>query len=80
MFDVIYTMMSDVAVIRGIVLPCGIEGFTIQGNDGVYNVYVNAHLSAKRQRGAIRHELNHINMDHFNKHMSIKEKETYAQA
>jgi hypothetical protein len=80
MIDVVYTMLSDVAVVRGIAMPYSVEGFTIQGIDGVYNVYINVLLTEKRQRSAIRHELNHIDQDHFNKHMSIEEKEACAQA
>lgn len=51
--------------IRALVLPLTVEGVTVMGNDGTFNVYVNSCLSDEKQIEAANHEICHIKMEHF---------------
>lgn len=46
--------------IRYIDLPCSVKGFTVKDEFNLYNIYINARLSAKEKNEAINHELRHI--------------------
>ena len=38
---------------------------TLPNSDGTFDIYINQNLPEEWQEAALRHELNHIRMDHF---------------
>ena len=53
--------------VREISLPLHIKGVTIPNEDGTFDVYINADLPDYCKCLALKHELKHINLDHFYK-------------
>jgi len=51
--------------IRLIDLPYSIGGFITPNDDGTYNVYLNARLSAEKNLDTFFHEVEHIENDDF---------------
>lgn len=51
--------------VRTIKLPGSIKGITCPHEDGTYSVYINSDLSEGCTRKTLKHELNHIEKDHF---------------
>lgn len=51
--------------IRGIELPGSVKGVTVEDINGDYNVYVNTILCPEAIDKACRHELKHIELNHF---------------
>lgn len=51
-------------------LPPSVEGFTILDENGDYNIYLNAKLSAEHQRAVYEHEWEHIWGQDFLNHNS----------
>lgn len=51
--------------IRYIPLPCHVEGVTVPNDDGTYSIYINSTLPVCVQQTALRHEVNHIRMNHL---------------
>ena len=62
------------AYIRCATFPQRVEAVTLPNDDGTFSVYVNNSIPKQRQMAALRHELNHIEQDHF--YNDIKEIET----
>lgn len=56
--------MNDI-FIRGIELPLTIKGVTVLDADGNFNVYINILQSYDVQQKAAKHELKHIQSEHF---------------
>lgn len=52
----------DAIIIRKVNLPLEIQGMTILDDDGNYNIYLNARLSADAQAKAMREEVTKIKM------------------
>lgn len=68
--------------IRLIDLPVGVNGVTVKG-DGCFNVYVSERLSAAQRLEALKHELAHIKLHHFEqteRKVSALEEEANAYA
>ena len=64
---------------RIIELPIKINAVTVIDNEGNYNIYVNALLSAEAQKEAFKHEKRHIVKKHFYSHKPIEECENEAK-
>ncbi len=46
-------------------LPPGVNGLTVLDDNGDYNVYINARISADERMRAFMHEWEHIRVGHF---------------
>lgn len=57
----------DAVIIRLIDLPAGTNGVTVKDENGDFNVYINARLSADARARAWRHEVGHIRRGDFYK-------------
>ncbi|MBE6555773.1 MAG: hypothetical protein E7663_06060 [Ruminococcaceae bacterium] len=55
----------DNVIVRVIELPDAIPAVTVLDEDGDYNIYINGRLSKDNYEDAVRHELRHINQEHF---------------
>ena len=64
-------------IVRIIDLPYWVKGQTILDQNGNYNIYINARLSAEEQKKAYNHELNHINNQDFDPSKLIESVEPY---
>ncbi|MFI3326401.1 MAG: hypothetical protein R3Y35_09535 [Clostridia bacterium] len=51
--------------IRGIEMPGSVKGVTVEDINGDYNVYVNTVLCPEARDRTYRHELKHIELNHF---------------
>ena len=51
--------------VRLIDLPYGVGGFVAPNEDGTFNVYLNARLSAEKNLDTFLHEVEHIENDDF---------------
>jgi hypothetical protein len=56
--------MGDI-FIRGLILPITVKGATVLDENGDYNVYINLLLSRDTQIKTKKHELKHIQKEHF---------------
>ena len=52
-------------IIRYIDLPLSVNAYTVTDSNNDYNVYINARLGIYEQVKAKKHELDHINKQHF---------------
>lgn len=66
-------------IIRVIDLPCRINAFTALDGEGLYNIYINDKLDPAQKEKALRHELAHINGEHFYLDIPLRLKEYYAE-
>ena len=64
--------------IRLIDLDLKVDGVTVMDCDGNYNIYINSRLSYEDQQKTIDHELNHINMGHFDNYDPVEQNEREA--
>ena len=55
----------DNIIVRYIPLPKTVNAMTSADPEGDYNVYINSHISASKQKKAFDHELYHIAKGHF---------------
>lgn len=67
--------MNDV-IVRFIDLP--VPGMTVTDPNGDFNMYINARLSAEGRKKVYKHEMNHINKDHFSDDRPISDIEKEA--
>lgn len=51
--------------IRIILLPESVRAVTLPNDDGTFDIYINSALPEELQQKALRHELAHIQKDHF---------------
>jgi hypothetical protein len=58
--------MDDI-IIRYVDMPSAVRGSTVRDANGDYNVYLNSKLSQESQIRAYRHELYHIEENHFDR-------------
>ena len=65
-------IIDDCAYIRSATFPRHIDAVTLPNADGTFDIYVNSVLSPQKQIAALKHELNHIERDHFYKNDGIK--------
>ena len=63
----------DEVIVRVIDLPDTIPGVTVLDENGDYNVYLNGRLSKDNYDEAVRHELQHIDKEHFYKDKPVLE-------
>ncbi|MGN0488076.1 MAG: hypothetical protein ACI4HO_02305 [Ruminococcus sp.] len=66
--------------IRGIELPLKVKGLTTIDSDGNYNVYINTKLSIATQKKATKHEIRHIELNHFDDFNPVIHNELEANA
>ena len=52
-------------IVRVIDLPDSVSGVTVLDENGDYNIYLNGRLSYDSYNEAVKHELRHINKEHF---------------
>lgn len=60
-------------------LPVTIPGFSAADENGDYNIYLNARLSADQQEKALLHEMQHVLCDDLYNDKSIEEVERNAE-
>lgn len=65
-------------VIRKLKLPPHVYALTVKDENDDYNIYLNSECSPETQKKALRHELIHVERDHFYNEMTISEKEVEA--
>ncbi len=51
--------------VRFLSLPSTVEGVTIPNNDGTFDIYINDTFTIEKQKAILRHELEHLRLDHF---------------
>ena len=51
--------------IRYIPLPFHVEGVTVPNDDGTYSIYINSNLPEDKQKKTLRHEVEHIRLNHL---------------
>lgn len=61
--------------VRKVDIPTNNGALLALNEDGTYSVYINARLSAERQKKAMRHEYNHMANDDIYKDCPIEEVE-----
>lgn len=66
--------------IRGVELPLTVKGITVTDADGNYNVYINLLLSEEARDRAVKHELVHIEKQHFENYDPVIVNELEANA
>lgn len=59
-------------------MPLVIRGMTKLNEDNFYNIFINAKYSYEQQREILKHELKHIEYEHFFSDKSIEECEKEA--
>ena len=59
-------------------MPLIIRGMTKLNEDNFYNIFINAKYSYEEQKKILKHELKHIEKDHFFSDKSIQECENEA--
>jgi len=69
----------DCIIIRVVDLPLPLKGATVLDNEGDYNVYLNAKLSADERVETYRHEIEHIRLGHFYDERPVVIKEAEAE-
>ena len=57
--------MGSYIFIRIIPLPETVPAVVLPNDDGTFDIYINAILPEELQDKALRHELQHINLDHL---------------
>ena len=61
-------------------MPVIVPAVTSTDENGDYNVYINSNLSFIAQERAKKHELEHINRNHFYRNSSVAQDEAEADA
>ena len=56
------------------------DGAVLPNDDGTFSVYINSNLDDDRKRIALRHELEHIEKDHFESTCPIMQIEQEADS
>lgn len=46
-------------------LPNAVHAVTLPNDDGTFDIYINSNLPEELQQRWLRHEIRHINLDHF---------------
>lgn len=64
--------------LRFVELPLRVEGVTVPNNDGSFNIYINSLLPEEKRRQVLRHELRHIEAEHFYLDMPVERMERQA--
>ncbi len=57
--------MGSYIFVRIIPLPDTVPAVVLPNDDGTFDIYINAALPEALQEKALRHELQHINLDHL---------------
>lgn len=57
--------MGSNIFVRTIALPEAVHAVTIPNDDCTFDIYINANLPQELQERALKHELEHIQRDHF---------------
>ena len=71
--------MDDI-ILRYVPMPVTIPAVTSTDENGDYNVYINCNLGFIAQERAKKHELEHINRNHFYRNSSVAQDEAEADA
>lgn len=51
--------------VRFVSLPFGVKGVTLPNDDCTFDVYINSNLDETIQQDTLKHELEHIFLDHL---------------
>ena len=71
--------MADEGIyIRKVPLPDCVRAVTIPNTDNTFDIYINSNLPEELQHKALKHELNHIHMDHFYNDDPVEQNEREA--
>ena len=46
-------------------LPSGVDGFTLEDDEGDYTVFLNSRQTHEMNKATFRHEIHHIRKNHF---------------
>lgn len=60
-------------------MPTTIKGVTVPDVDGNYNIYINSKLNYEMQQIILKHELTHIEHNHFDSNSPITVLEQIAE-
>lgn len=71
--------MDDI-FIRCTKLPYKIYATTVYDSNGDYNVYINSEICSAKQEASLKHEICHIQENHFSDEKSLKEDEERADS
>ena len=58
---------------------CAVSGAVLPNDDGTFSVYINNRVSRESQKKALRHEVAHIELDHFYRPDCDAEKEARGE-
>lgn len=58
--------------VRLVELPLRVEGVTLPNSDGSFSVYINSRLDEPRRAEVLRHELRHIEAEHFYSELPVE--------
>ena len=58
-------IIDDSIFVRYVALPRLCRAITVPNSDSTWSVYVNSSLPEEWQEKALKHELNHIRLNHF---------------
>lgn len=71
--------MSDKGIfVRMVPFPEHVRAVTIPNVDNTFDIYINSSLPEEWKEIALKHELNHIRMNHFYNDDSVSENEAEA--
>ena len=65
--------------VRLVELPRRVEGVTVPNSDGSFSVYINSLLPDSLRRSVLKHELEHIEKEHFYVDMPVSRMEQQAE-
>lgn len=51
--------------VRYVEFPPKVDGLTVPNDDGTFDIYINTLLSSERQEEKLKHEIRHIQDEHF---------------
>ena len=57
--------MNAEIIISQLKMPLTVRAFTMQDENGCFNIYVNEELSEEAKKKSLEHEKRHIRKDHF---------------
>ncbi len=65
--------------VRRVSLPRAVEGVSLPNDDGSFDIYINSALSPQKAEAVLRHELRHLQAEHFYVDMPIERMEKQAE-
>ena len=65
--------------VRYVILPRTVEGVSIPNTDGTFDIYINDLFCDKKKKAILKHELEHLQKDHFYNDLPIGTIEAEAE-